>query len=685
MVRLDRLAVACLAVAFVGACADDSTRADQAPEDGDGAGGTDTAEPHQEDETGTAPGSGNPDDGGTDSQGAADGSDDDGDNGDFACAADCGPAGKCVLSEDGLESCACDVGYTPFGMQCLVCKETSGFTELAIEPVDVAVRVLINGEPAPASNYENAAIWLQDRASGDRVRLGETKDGSRLAASVLPGTYDVMYERLLGGNVVPRNEAAIVGRLDVWDSTEMEIDLQAVDVRGAITLAGAEPPQGNYENGKIVFVDPRTGDEIHVGNTNNGSYAATVLPGKYDVHYQLLLGGDDVPSNRDAFITTVEVKADDSTRAQIDIDVPVIEISGPITLDGASPPQSNYETAALVLVDLTTGDEVLLGETQHGEFSRRVVPGVYDLVYQRILGGDVVPINRRAVLGTVDVVSEPNFTVAIETATIAGDFTLDDGPMTAAPGEDATVSLLDPKTGDEILLGNLSTGSFNRKVLPGSYDVVYSQLSAAGALPANTGAILQSLDVAPGDSRVPAIDIGTAVVTGSILLDGLEPPTSEFSDGRLYLRNQSSGDSVLLGSTRAGEFAATVVPGTYDVVYVVETAGEEVPVNNRATVLSSIDVTDGAELALDIPVFEVLGRLLVNGTRAPSDTGNRGQLLLEDVATGDIIPLGGTNAGDFSRNVTAGRYVVVYEGQASTGIMPANEHAGLACLDLVVR
>lgn len=677
--------MACLAIAFAGACADDSIGADQAAEDG---GDTDTTTPDEEDETGAAPGSGDPDDDGTDGQGAVDGGSEDGggnpDDGDFACTADCGPSGKCVTSEDGVESCQCDVGYAPFGMQCLVCKETSGFTEVAIEPVDVAVRVLINGEPAPASNYENAAIWLQDRASGDRVPLGETKDGG-LTASVLPGPYDVVYERLLGGNVVPRNEAAIVGRMDVWDSTELEVDLQAIDVRGAITLAGAEPPQSNYENGKIVFVDPRTGDEVHVGNTNNGSYAATVLPGKYNVHYQLLLGGDVVPSNRDAFIASVEVTADDSARAQIDIDVPVVEISGAITLDGIAPPQSNYETAALVLVDLTTGDEVLLGETQHGDFSRRVVPGVYDLVYEQILGGDVVPINRRARLATVDVESEPNFTVAIETATIAGDFTLDGGAMLGAPGEDGTVSLLDPATGDEIFLGNLTTGSFNRRILPGSYDVVYSQLSAAGALPANTGAVIRSLDVAPGDTRVPAIDVGTAVVTGSILLDGLDPPTSEFNDGRVYLRDHDTGDSVLLGSTRAGEFAATVVPGTYDVVYVVETAGEEVPVNNRATVLSSIDVTDGAELALDIPVFEVLGDLLVNGTPAPSDTGNRGQLLLEDVATGDIIPLGGTDAGEFSQKVTAGRYVVVYEGLASTGVMPANEHAGLACLDLVAR
>ena len=598
------------------------------------------------------------------------------------CDADCGPGGTCILDEAGVPMCSCPDDAVAYGLRCVPCEKSDGSFDVELQSAHVEMTVTFNREPAPSSQYERGNIWLRDRASGDQTFVGDTRDGV-IETVVLPGTYDVIYDRVVGGNIVPRNKAAVVIRqLDIDGDVELDVDVPVVLVHGTITLGGESPPDSQYETGELVLVDGSTGDEVKLGETRDGEFSARVLPGTYEVHYRRMHGGDTVPRNGDAHFDDIVVDTVDTMER--DVDVPVVDIGGGLLLNGSDAPASQYETGTIRLADPETGDTFVIGETRDTTFDSRVIPGTYEVLYERKFGGAMVPVNEEAVVATVDVRNEPSFDIDIQTATISGDFELDGAPLPGT-GEDAIVSLVDHTTGDEIALGHVSDGTFERIVVAGDYDLVYGQISAAGTLPANTGAVLRTVELTAGVDEATTVDVGSAAVSGSVLLGGQQPPTSEYSDARLYLRNPTTGDSVLLGSTRVGDFAGTVVPGLYDVVYVVETAGGEVPVNSEATLMKDVEVGNGTELMLDIPVFDVSGGVALDGSTTPGGGGDRANLLLRDVDTEDTIFLGGTEGGSFSRKITSGKYLVIYEGIESSGLMPRNEHAGVACFDLIAE
>lgn len=599
---------------------------------------------------------------------------------DATCNADCG-SGQCIRDEAGVPACECNPGSAAFGMRCLQCDKVEADAVFELQTATLNATVTVNGEVPPDSQNEQGDLWLRDRASGDQLYLGNTRDGE-LTATMLPGTYDVMYDRRVGGGIVPRNDSGVVlSQVELSGTTDLQIDIPAISISGNITVGGQTPPDSQNEQGRLVLVNAANGDETTLGNTRDGAYAAVVLPGSYQLHYRMVIGGAVVPRNKDAYFGDLFVSANDEDKTKYDIDVPIADVSGSFLLNGELAPDSQNETGFVLLVDPSTGERITLGETRDGMFDARVIPMQYDVTYDRKIAGNVLPINEDAIVRTVDTSTETSFSVNIETATIAGDFMVDGGDVPDT-SEDAIVVLVDTETGDEIPLGHLNNGAFDRRVMAGSYDVVYQQLSAAGTLPANTGARLTTVDLAPGEDRVEMIDIATASVSGTILLDGAEPPTSEFSDARLYLRNADSGDSVLLGSTRVGGYAGTVVPGTYDLVYVVEAAGEDVPVNTESKILEGITIDGDQEFDLNIPVFDLSAGLSIDGQSSMGDANNRALLLLQDIETEDTIHLGGTDSEDFFRKLTAGTYLVIYEGQESDGLVPANEHAGVACITL---
>ena len=47
-----------------------------------------------------------------------------------------------------------------------------------------------------------------------------------------------------------------------------------------------------------------------------------------------------------------------------------------------------------------------------------------------------------------------------------------------------------------------------------------------------------------------------------------------------------------------------------------------------------------------------------------------------------MVYLGAVEGGGFARTLTAGTYVLVYQALATTGVLPANTKAGLACIEL---
>lgn len=607
---------------------------------------------------------------------------DDSETGEAGCALDCGAGGYCDFGDLGEPICACLDGYAPYGLRCLPCTPTDGAFDVDVPSVQVTATFTLGGEPFPPSVYERGRILLRDPATGDEVVVGDTRHGSG-EVTVVPGTYALQYAWIDGDAVVPANRGAELATVVIPDTGthQLEVDVPVVELAGSFTFNGAEPPASQYENGRVVLVNVASGDEVVLGDTRDGEYRVKVIPGSYELRYRAKVAEDIAPINRDARIGD-DVFVDAGTVSQtLDVDVPITTLSGAFTIDGEAAPPSVYENARIVLRSTTTtNDEVELGETRDGSYSVPVVTGSYQLVYRRLQGGQQVPINRAALLDEIAIEGPAQgLDVDVTTAVVTGSITVGGNVPPSNPGDDGLVLLRNPDTGDEALLGNTANAAYSQRVVRGAYQVYYRQETSSGGVPVNTNAYLQTADIQGGASL--DIDVPMVTVSANITVGGQAPPSSVYDDGVLYLKNRDTGDSVLLGNTRLAALERPVVPGTYDVLYVVEAAGPTMPINASSLLLTA-DISIADTLDIDIPVAVLQGGITVGGEAPPQSAYNRAVLLLHDIATDDVVYLGAAEDGGYARTLTAGTYVLVYQALATTGILPANTNAGLACLEL---
>ncbi|MCX4240976.1 hypothetical protein [Paraliomyxa miuraensis] len=597
---------------------------------------------------------------------------------------DCGPNGDCEADGDDLPVCVCDEGYVAYGLRCLPCSSTSGSLDVDIPTATVSATFLLDGEPFPRSIYEHGDIVLRDPRSDDEVVLGSTLDGGTTHdVKVIPGSYEIHYVRRAGGLEVPANASARVEAITLTegDAASLVIDVHAIELHGALQMNGQAPPMAFYENGQVVLRNAATGDEVVLGDTYLGEYRALVIPGTYDLHYRRKLADAEAPRNRDVRFGSLEL-GEHPLDQELAIDIPVTLLSGTFMLDGGDPPPGAYESGRITLRDPVTHDEIVLGSTNEGSYEQLpIVTGTYDVVYRRLLGGNEVPVNSGAVLGQVALSAlGDTVDVNIETAIVNGTITVGGGPAPSDPTNDGLIILRNPDTGDEAVLGNTANGSYTRRVVRGTYDVHYRQETSSGGVPVNTNAKLDSVDIQGGagfDVDVPMVTVSAAVTVG-----GAQPPSSVFDDGLLYLLDATTGDTVLLGNTRMASLQRPVVPGTYDLVYVVEAAGPTMPINAKS-VLDTVDIATPTNLMVNIPVVALGGAITLDGAGPPQGFYDQASLLLHDLATEDTIDLGTIDVGAFARTLNAGRYVLAYRLLASTGMVPGNTDAGLACVDVV--
>ena len=96
-----------------------------------------------------------------------------------------------------------------------------------------------------------------------------------------------------------------------------------------------------------------------------------LIPGTYDAHWRYVAGSRCRATKTHGSGEGLVI--DGSPQV---IDVPSLEVSGDILLNGQAPPHTAYENAQLSLASADGVDRAYLGQTFYGGFSSRVVPGL---------------------------------------------------------------------------------------------------------------------------------------------------------------------------------------------------------------------------------------------------------------------------------------------------------------------
>jgi len=458
--------------------------------------------------------------------------------------------------------------------------------------------------------------------------------------------------------------------------TGPDLNIVTAQIAGTMKVAGQTVSAMGSDPGWL-YLRPKAGGDAQVASIADGSYKTRVIAGTYDVLFMGLTPRTDplIPANGMALITA-DVTVGGAGISTLNLDVPTGRVSGVFKLGGST--TSALDSGRIALVSTTAGGvPINAGETS-GAFSVRVVTGTYDLFY----GGSPSGTSPSAPLGPsvrlasgVSVTSAATTTLEVDVPVVSvrGAMTIN-GVSGAASGE-AEVRLRSALGGRDLLFASNTTAAFNLPVVPGTYDLVYAQVSKGTALPANRSAIVMKGVVIPAGPTVTLnVDVPAVTISGALTLNGAS--VAGASGMGLVQLSSPDGDLVALGSLSSGTYSALVVPGTYDIYYSGQGASAAVAPRNTKVLLKSgvVVPAEGATLNIDVPTAMVTGALTINGA-VVSSPGDEGQVFLRG-ASGDA-PLGLTSAGTYDIPVVPGTYDVFYKATTASALAPRNTSARL--------
>jgi hypothetical protein len=528
----------------------------------------------------------------------------------------------------------------------------------------------------PASADPNARLLLRNGLN-DLVEIPFT--GPSYAVRVAPGSYDVFFAATGSTTSAPMNQLARLHTafaVPPSGTTTLDVDVPATIVAGVVTLNGAAPAADDVLN---LSLRNAAGDIVKLASTGTGSYAALVVPGTYDVYFSSSgdpAAGSAAPRNQLARIARgVVVPPTFATR--LDIDVPSATVTGAVVVNGLP---AGAEDAVNMILRSATGDIVAIALTNGASYAIRVVPGTYDL-HVGGTGGGLSVANQNARLRTGVVVNPTGTTVLnidVPSATVEGRIRLNG----THPGEDNAHLLLRTAAGDQASLPWTSDGAYSVRLVPGTYDLVYSQGEMAGATtPRNQLAKLRTVVVAATGTTRLDVDIASTVVTGALRINGA--PANAGVNSAIAWLGAPNGDRVTIANTVAPTFSTRVMPGTYDLYYT-RTAGPAntttpAPANHAAKLREGVVIGAGPSTAfdIDIPSTTVSGRITING--AAAGPGDHGTMMLRS-ADGDYATFASTNADSYTARLIPGTYDLYFSYAGSVGdSTPKNTLVKLRC------
>ncbi len=615
---------------------------------------------------------------------------------------DCGDAGECdgpVENPEREEAvCQCPDGLE-LGHACYSCTKSAGSG--AAHPLNIDVRtiegvVLVDDEEPPTDATDAGILSLRDAASGDRVELGLTTSGT-WSARVATRLYDLYYAVKSSSGAVPENTDARVRRIavDFFGSPvppETPVaELFVNHLGGALSVGGVPVPQDAIDAGELSLRSVETGELISLGSTSEGSYEIGVLDGTYELIYEAVSQGGLMPVNSRGVVSQLEISSAIANPETFPLEIPTATLTINLTVNNMPPSPDATDYGLVYLRDMKNGALTLLGETTEGSYTRVVLPGAYELVYTNITSANgAVPVNKHARVGEAfqvgDIGDAPvTVDVDIPMVQVNGAFSVGGGPPPASAADDGVLTLESVDGQGTVTLGNTSAGAHSESIIPGSYDIYYAQETASQLMPQNTHAFIMTAPDLEGGTL--DIDIPVITISGTLALSDGGDAISELEDGRVYLRNEDRGDSVLLGNLSKGDFTRRIVPGSFTAHYSIETGGELVPANGDARISEqALALTlDAGGIEFIVPVTDATVAVTYNGEAPPTDKVDFGAIFLEDVESGDEIYLGDTTQGVVSRRVVAGDYVIRYRHRAgdANSESPQNENVSLDCVQFV--
>ena len=513
------------------------------------------------------------------------------------------------------------------GLDCALSPPANNIVNVRSSLVQPVFR--LNGGPFPAIPAQSARFFLVPREGG-WIELGSS-DATAPQVRVLDGVYDVMY-RWHAGTQVPRNfDARVMQNVLVAGDRQLLIDVPSTLLQGNLTMNGAPFPQLGPAGGFLSLRSVYGLGGLPLASTNASNYTVRLIPGSYRLRYAAPGTPSAIPANQSALLDRINIEP--ASTVQRHFDIPAVITQFVFRVDGLPPPSSALEYGKLSL-RTADGDRVDLAESRSQALTLRLIPGRYDAWWEWMAGSQV-PANADSMFAPgVDIAAGIVF-LDVPSREFAGDFLVNGA---AAPGmivESGKVWMRDPHSGADVFLGGTDFGLFNRRLIPGVYDLLYSVVSGSGIVPANNevaferGRLVTALPAAD-------VDVPSVLLAWNLTLNGGPFPADVIESGRIAVRSPDDLQSVDLGSTdflggaQGQGSVRRLVPGSYRPSYSLFSGSSFVPANSNATLDDTFEVVAGGGPMQTIDVRVGLWNFLFrnNGVAFAVDPARRASFAL---------------------------------------------------------
>lgn len=552
---------------------------------------------------------------------------------------------------------------------------------ISIPVITITGDFLLNGGAFPANEFDDGVIYLRHRETGDIIPLGETKELS-YSINIVPGRYDVLYTVQSPGANVPHNvDAVVMENVALTISGTFDIEITSYLIGGDMLLNGGEFPAVEYDDG-VLYLHSELLGTVRLGDSKDRDYGnVPVLPGEYEVRFQVQSPGDTVPHNTWGRSGLVSVSGDN---ANLDVNVTTIALGGSFSQNGVLMPAAENNDGNFYL-ETDAGDRVLLGNSHDQTYTRNVIPGKYHVYWELESQGGGMPFNPRARISSNVDINSGTLNINMLSHTISGDYLQNGAPFTNDVAHTARIMLKDLVDGQETEIGFTHEGSYSHRLVDASYDVIYRYIQGT-TIPGNLAAVIDRFNVK--NNAVLDVAVVAANFGAQVNLDGALFPADNAQLAYISLRNPNDpADGVFVGITPQQTLAARALVGTYDVYYLYQ-GGDQIPVNKNALIYSGATVNllmpwppINGGLQLEVQSRILNGQFLRNNALAPGFEYDDGWVDMS--LGGESLRFGNTHDQSYSVRVIKPEenviYPLHYEAESRGDTMPENGDVPFGC------
>ncbi|MEQ8278640.1 MAG: hypothetical protein RMA76_29080 [Deltaproteobacteria bacterium] len=454
----------------------------------------------------------------------------------------------------------------------------AGTADFELSRVSVTGRVTASGATLPdvAPSFRGRIELIAQNPMGfprsAAIDLGQTGDLT-YTVELAPGSYDVVF---VGDAMncdradLPCNVGVVMQSVDLTAARTLDIDLPVAIVTGELTQNGATPSEAPFIRGQLVFAEPGLPSTyVDIVAQGPANYAASVLPGTYDVRFRGLNAGTvpTLPIGEGTVMNGVTIAADQT----LDLDMTTARIGGLITVDGAgavdvTPPATRGE---LVFVDPNVDAAVMnpafvLGSTGPARIDITILAGTYDIFYRPSACLPLLPCTSGRLFTGRTISTDETLTLDLETHRLHGAITIDGAPYPDLAVERGNVTFISDGGLGTFPLG-MSGSTYDVRVFSGDYAVVLEPPARTACLEGSTPGLPCS--AAFFAERTVVTDttldlaVSTADLSGVITVDGATLPAQ--GNGILWAYAEG-GQTTPYPVQSDGTFSITLPHGRYD-------------------------------------------------------------------------------------------------------------------------